>query len=150
MKNLIGLYPGTIYQTVRAGVHDHAADAGSPGIAYEILDMVRANKLGLVVIDGSTAMEGNGPDNGVLVPMNVIIAGTNPLATDMVATRTMGFAPEDVPTFVQANKIGMRPARLDDIEIRGAAIADVKQSFLRPVLTAWNDIRDSWGVQEMQ
>jgi hypothetical protein len=62
----------------------------------------------------------------------------------------MGFAPEDVPTFVQANKIGMRPARLDDIEIRGAAIADVKQSFLRPVLTAWNDIRDSWGVQEMQ
>jgi uncharacterized protein (DUF362 family) len=149
MKNLIGLYPGTIYHTVRAGVHDHAADAGSPGIAYEILDMVRANKLGLVVIDGSTAMEGNGPDNGILVPMNVIIAGTNPLATDMVATSTMGFAPEDVPTFVQANKIGMQPARLDDIEIRGATIADVRQSFLRPILTAWNDIRDSWGVQEM-
>ena len=67
MKNLIGLYPGTVYQTVRAGVHDHAADAGSPGVAFEILDMVRANKLGLVVIDGSTAMEGNGPSDGVLV-----------------------------------------------------------------------------------
>lgn len=150
MKNLIGLYPGTIYQTVRADVHDHAADAGSPGIAYEILDMVRANKLGLVVVDGSTAMEGNGPSDGLLVPMNVIIAGTNPLATDMVAASTMGFAPEEVPTFVQANKIGMQPARLDDIEIRGAAIADVKQQFLRPVLTAWNDIRNSWGVQEME
>jgi uncharacterized protein (DUF362 family) len=150
MKNLIGLYPGTIYRTVRAGVHDHAADAGSPGIAYEILDMVRANKLGLVVVDGSTAMEGNGPTDGILVPMNVIIAGTNPLATDMVAANTMGFAPEEVPTFVWANKVGMQPTGLDDIEIRGATIADVKQSFLRPVLTAWNDIRDSWGVQEMQ
>jgi uncharacterized protein (DUF362 family) len=150
LKNLIGLYPGAIYKTVRAGVHDHAADAGSPGIAYEILDMVRVNKLGLVVVDGSTAMEGNGPDNGTLVSMNVIIAGTNPLATDMVAASTMGFAPEEVPTFVEANKIGMQPTHLDDIEVRGAAITDVKQQFLRPALTAWNDIRSSWGVLEMQ
>ncbi len=150
LKNLIGLYPGTIYQTVRAGVHDHAAAAGSPGIAYEILDMVRANKLGLVVVDGSTAMEGDGPSDGILVPMNVIIAGTNPLATDMVAANTMGFAPDEVPTFVWANKVGMQPNRLDDIEIRGAAIADVKRQFARPTLYAWNDIRESWGVQEMQ
>ena len=150
MKNLIGLYPGTVYRTVRAGVHDHAADAGSPGIAYEILDMVRANKLGLVVVDGSTAMEGNGPTDGTLVPMNVIIAGTNPLATDMVAANTMGFAPDEVPTFVQANKIGMQPARLDDIEIRGATIADVQRQFARPTLYAWNSIRSLWGVQEME
>ncbi len=150
MKNLIGLYPGTVYKTVRAGVHDHAAAAGSPGIAYEILDMVRANKLGLVVVDGSTAMEGNGPSDGILVPMNVIVAGTNPLATDMVAASTMGFAPDEVPTFVWANKVGMQPTRLDDIEIRGATITDVKRQFARPTLYAWNDIRDSWGVQEMQ
>ena len=150
MKNLIGLYPGSVYQTVRGGVHDHAADAGSPGIAYEILDMVRANQLGLVVVDGSTAMQGNGPSDGLLLPMNVIIAGTNPLATDIVAASTMDFAPEEVPMFVEANKIGMQPSSLDDIEIRGAAIADVKQSFLRPALTAWNDIRNSWGVQEME
>jgi uncharacterized protein (DUF362 family) len=149
MKNLIGLYPETIYRTVRAGVHDHAADAGSPGIAFEILDMVRANKLGLVVVDGSTAMEGNGPSDGVLVPMNVIIAGTNPLATDMVAASVMGIEPLEVPTFVQANKLGMRPAGLDEIEIRGAEIAGVRRQFARPRLYAWNDIRTSWGVQEM-
>ena len=133
MKNLIGLYPGTVYRTVRAGVHDHAADAGSPGIAYEILDMVRANKLGLVVVDGSTAMEGDGPTAGELVPMNIIIAGTNPLATDMVAANTMGFAPGEVPTFVQAAKVGLQPTRLDDIEIRGSTIADVQRQFARAV-----------------
>jgi uncharacterized protein (DUF362 family) len=149
MKNLIGLYPGTVYRTVRAGVHDHAADAGSPGAAFEILDMVRANKLGLVVIDGSTAMEGDGPSNGPLVPMNVIIAGTNPLATDIVGASVMGFEPREIPTFVQANKVGMQPASLDDIEIRGAEIASVRRQFVKPTIYAWNDIRTFWGVQEM-
>ncbi len=98
MKNLIGLYPGTVYYSVRSWLHDHAAMAESPGIAFETIDMVRANKLGLTVIDGSMAMEGNGPTEGRLVPMNLIIAGTNPLATDMVAADIMGFGVQEVPT----------------------------------------------------
>ncbi|HSB03373.1 MAG TPA: DUF362 domain-containing protein [Anaerolineales bacterium] len=149
MKNLIGLYPGSVYRTVRAGVHDHAADAGSPGVAFEILDMVRANKLGLVVIDGSTAMEGNGPSDGVLVPMDIIIAGTNPLATDMVAANVMGFEPDEIPTFVWAHKTGMQPQHLDEIEIRGEKVSRVRRNFARPQLTSWNAIRSSWGVEEM-
>jgi len=48
--------------------------AGSTGVAYEILDMVKANKLGLTVIDGSMAMEGEGPSNGRLVKIDLIIA----------------------------------------------------------------------------
>ena len=149
MKNLIGLYPGSVYRTVRAGVHDHAADAGSQGIAFEILDMVRANKLGLVVIDGSTAMEGDGPVNGNLVPMDIIIAGTNPLATDMVAANVMGFEPSEVPTFVWAHKIGMQPQSLDEIEIRGEKVANVRRNFARPQVTPWNTIRSIWGNEEM-
>lgn len=45
-------------------------------------------------------MEGNGPSDGVLVSMDVIIAGTNPLAADMVAASVMGFEPGEIPTFV--------------------------------------------------
>jgi uncharacterized protein (DUF362 family) len=149
MKNLMGLYPGTVYSTVRSGVHDHAADAGSPGIAFEIIDMVRANKLGLVVVDGSTAMEGNGPGSGQLVPMDVIIAGTNPLATDMVAASVMGFKPGKIPTFVWANKAGLGPQRLDEIEVRGEQVSSVWRRFKRPQLVAWNDIRSTWGVQRI-
>jgi uncharacterized protein (DUF362 family) len=149
MKNLIGLYPGSVYRTVRAGVHDHAADAGSQGVAFEILDMVRANKLGLVVIDGSTAMEGNGPSDGMLVPMDIIIAGTNPLATDMVAANVMGFEPDEIPTFVWAHKIGMQPQSLEEIEIRGEKVSSVRRNFARPQLTSWNAIRSFWGVEEM-
>lgn len=149
MKNLIGLYPGSIYRTVRAGVHDHAADAGSEGVAFEILDMVRANKLGLVVIDGSTAMEGNGPSNGELVDMNVIIAGTNPLATDMIGASVMGIAPDEVPAFVWAHKTGMRPQSLDEITVVGERVSSVQRKFARPQMMTWNDIRRSWATEEL-
>jgi uncharacterized protein (DUF362 family) len=149
MKNLIGLYPGTVYSTVRAGVHDFAADAGSQGVAFEIIDMVRANKLGLVVVDGSTAMEGDGPGDGTLVPMDVIIAGTNPLATDMVATSVMGFEPGRIPTFVWADKAGMQPQRLDEVEVRGEKVSSVRRRFARPHLYTWNDIRSVWGAQRL-
>ncbi len=150
MKNLIGLYPGTVYSSVRAGVHDHAAAAGSPGIAYEIVDMVKANKVGLVVIDGSTAMEGNGPSDGELVTMGVIVAGTNPLAADMVAARIMGFENRDVPTFLVAQKGGMMPTSIDEIEIRGKTIGDVERKFVRPNIIRWESISQTWGVKELQ
>ncbi len=150
MKNLIGLYPGVVYATVRAGVHESAARAGSPGIAYEIVDMVRANKLGLVVVDGSTAMEGNGPTEGTLVKMGVIVAGTNPLATDVVAARIMGFKPEEVPTFAVAQKAGMKPASLEEIEIRGEKLANVERALKKPQIFPWDSISRVWGVKEME
>jgi uncharacterized protein (DUF362 family) len=149
LKNLVGLYPGQVYGTVRSRVHDHAAERGSPGVAFETLDMARANKLGLVVVDGSTAMEGDGPSQGVLVPMNVIVAGTNPLATDLVAARLMGFDPQEVPTFTCARRVGMSPSGIDEIEVRGAAIADVARRVARPRLYSWNEIRSVWGARQL-
>jgi uncharacterized protein (DUF362 family) len=130
-------------------VHDHAADVGSPGVAFEIIDMVRINKLGLVVIDGSTAMEGNGPSDGDLVSMDIIIAGANPLATDMVAANVMGFEPDEIPKFVWARKAGMLPQNLDEVEVRGEKISRVRRPFKKPELVTWDEIRSVWGFKEM-
>lgn len=149
MKNLIGLYAGSVYGTVRSAVHNQAADRGSPGIAYEILDIVRANKLGLVVIDASRAMEGNGPTEGTLVDIGLIIAGMNPLATDMVAAAAMGIEPEEVPTFTCAHRIGMRPTSLQKVEIRGARLEEVRRPLRRPQIYTWNGIRSFFGAKEL-
>lgn len=149
MKNLIGLYPGTVYYSVRSWLHDRAVEKKSPGVAFEIIDMVRANKLGLVVIDASTAMEGEGPTMGSLVKMDLIIAGKNPLATDMVAANIMGIEPYDVPTFTWAIKSGMKPSGLNEIETRGEAIKSVKRKFVMPKILQWTDINKSWGVKEI-
>jgi uncharacterized protein (DUF362 family) len=149
MKNLIGLYPGTVYYSVRAWLHDQAAMAESPGIAFEIIDMVRANKLGLTVVDASSAMEGDGPSSGTLVPMNLIVAGTNPLATDIVAADVMGIGPSEVPTFTWAYKAGLGPATVADIEVRGAKLDDVRRPFVRPNVVPWGAINKMWGVEEI-
>lgn len=140
MKNLIGVYPGEVYGTVRSEVHSEAAKVERSGTASAIVDMVQANKLGLVVIDASMAMEGEGPRvcrGGRLVKMDLIIAGMNPLATDMIAAYIMGFQPDEVSTFLWAWKAGMTPANLNEIEIRGEKLNDVRQSFLRPTVVPW-------------
>jgi len=149
MKNLIGLYPGTVYRSVRSWVHDRASEKGSPGVAYEILDMVRANRTGLAVIDATSAMQGDGPTLGSLVDMNLIVAGTDPLAADMVATALMGIDVAEVPTFTCAHRAGMRPASLDEIEIRGRTIDQVKRTFVRPRLVTWPSISRYWGAKEL-
>jgi uncharacterized protein (DUF362 family) len=149
MKNLIGVYPGTVYYSVRSWLHDHAAMAESPGIAFETIDMVRANKLGLTVVDGSVAMEGDGPAFGSLVPMNLIIAGTNPLATDMVTADIMGIGVHEVPTFTWAYRAGLGPASVSDVEVRGEKLDDVRRPFVKPNVINWESINKLWGVQEI-
>lgn len=148
MKNLIGVYPGQVYGTVRSAVHSEATKVESSGTASAIVDMVRANKLGLVVIDGSMAMQGQGPSamgGGKVVKMDVIIAGTNPLATDMVAASIMGFQPSEISTFVWAWKAGMTPGNLNDIEIRGEKLNDVRQNFARPAVVPYTAIMSQYG-----
>jgi uncharacterized protein (DUF362 family) len=148
MKNLIGVYPGTVYYSVRSWLHDRAHDKGSPGIAYEIIDAVKANKLGLTVVDAHWAIEGQGPTiQGKRLKMDLIVAGTNPLATDMVAAKIMGFEMPEVPTFTFAHKAGMKPTNIDEIEVRGAKMSDVKKDFLKPKINPWRNINKVWGAK---
>jgi uncharacterized protein (DUF362 family) len=152
MKNLIGVYPGTVYYSVRAWLHDRARDKGSPGIAYEIVDAVKANKLGLTVVDAHWAIEGQGPGRqGKRLKMDLIVAGTNPLATDMVAAKIMGFEISEIPTFPWAHKAGMKPTNFDEIEVRGAKVSDVKKDFLKPNVHPWLSIDQgrTFGAKEI-
>jgi uncharacterized protein (DUF362 family) len=149
MKNLIGLYPGSEYYTVRSWLHDRAAESGSPGVAYEVLDINRAVNTGLSVIDASTAMEGDGPTSGTLVDMGLIIAGTSPLATDMVGSSLMGFELNEIPALLLAHQSGMLPMVMDDIEIRGQHIDACKRNFARPTIYQWTDISSVFGAREI-
>ena len=148
MKNFIGAYPGQVYGTVRSRVHQVASRVEPSGTASAIVDIVKATKVGLTVIDASTAMEGQGPSTGMggkLVEMGLIVAGTNALATDMVGAHLMGFQPEEIPTFEWASKAGMKPSRLDEIEVRGARLEAVRRPFKRPVVVPYGDISPWYG-----
>jgi uncharacterized protein (DUF362 family) len=149
MKNFIGLYPGTEYYSVRSWLHDRAAEEGSPGVAFEVIDINRAINTGLSVIDASVAMEGNGPAEGALVDMGLIIAGTSPLATDMVGATLMGFDLNEIPSIVQSHKSGLTPFSLREIELRGCRIDECRRKFTRPDIYKWTDINKLWGFKEI-
>jgi uncharacterized protein (DUF362 family) len=123
LKNVgIGGFPGLIYGTVRSWVHKEATKFEPTGTSTTIVDMVKANKIGLSVIDASTAMQGQGPSvsgGGKLVKMNLIIASTSPFAADIVASNVMGFESNEIDTFQWAWKAGMKPSKIEDIQIAG-------------------------------
>ena len=145
MKNLIGLYPGKEYYAMRSWLHDRALEKGSDGVAYEIIDINRTVRTGLSIIDATIAMEGNGPTAGSLVDMGLIIAGTSPLATDMVGASIMGFEFDDIPTLKLAHNFKMKPSKMSDIEIRGLSIDEVKRPFIKPDIVTWTD----FGYKEL-
>jgi len=150
MKNLIGLYPGSAYCSIRSCIHNEADAKKSPCVSFEILDMVRACPPGLTVIDGSMSMEGNGPTDGDLIKTDLIVAGTNPLATDMVAAKIMGFHKNEVAQFAMAFRVGMKPTSVEKIEIRGEQLDSVQLAFKRPIMVPWNSINSWYGAKEIK
>ncbi|MEM2130679.1 MAG: DUF362 domain-containing protein, partial [Candidatus Bathyarchaeia archaeon] len=74
MKNMFGLLP----EKFKGKYH-------LKGISKVIVDINTVLKPALTVIDGFIGMEGKGPIHGTPVQMNLIIAGTDPVATDAVA-----------------------------------------------------------------
>ena len=107
-----------------------------------ITDLNRARPLHFGLIDGiKTTEAGEGPwINGVktLAP-GVLFAGKDVVATDAVATAAMGFdptAPAMTEPFVRgqnhlniAYELGLGTNRLEEIEVIGPAIDDVKTKF---------------------
>jgi uncharacterized protein (DUF362 family) len=83
----------------------------------------------LVVIDGFVAMEGRGPVHGKPVKMDTIIAGSDPVATDAIASRTMGFDPEEIDHIKWGHESGI--GNMEDIEVVGNSIEDVYRPFER-------------------
>jgi uncharacterized protein (DUF362 family) len=149
MKNLIGLYPGSAYCSVRSCIHSESFEKRSPCVSFEIMDMVRACPPGLTVVDASTSMEGNGPTDGELVKTDLIVAGTNPLATDMVAAKIMGFHKNEVATLAMAIRARMKPSSLDYIEIRGESLDAVQMAFKRPEMVPWGEVKSWYGAKEI-
>ena len=44
----------------------------------------------------------------------------------------------------------MKPARLEEIEVRGEKLDRVRRKFARPQIYPWASIRDVWGVREIK
>jgi uncharacterized protein (DUF362 family) len=118
MKNMFGLLPDKLKFKYHA-----------KGISKVIVDINTVLKPNLTVIDGFVAMEGKGPTDGTPVKMDLIIAGKDPVATDATGARIMGIDPHEISHIRTASQKGL--GNIDNIEILGAKLEDVKQTFKR-------------------
>jgi len=118
MKNMFGLLPDKLkskYHLI--------------GINKVIAEINTVLKPTLTVIDGFVAMEGSGPVGGTPVQMDLIIAGSDPVATDATACRIMGFDPHEIKHIYKAYEKGL--GNIDDIQVVGETLENVSRPFAR-------------------
>src|SRR5437764_11727443 len=86
MKNPMGILP----RPDRRSMH-------TLGIDQCIVDMNRAIKPGLTIVDGSVGQDGEGPLYGDKADLQVLVAGRDSLAVDLVCCQLVGCKPRDFP-----------------------------------------------------
>ena len=100
------------------------------GVEQAIVDLSMLIKPAIIVIDGMTAAEGMGPAGGDPVKMDLIIAGTNTLATDMVGAAVMGYDISTIKFIEYAIESGIGPNSIDEIDVLGYPIDSVCRQFV--------------------
>ena len=146
MKNLVGLAPYHFYERTagdgyRTGFHGAATETQTR-LPRGVMDLNRARKVNLSLIDGIKTVEGSeGPWNHDLTAVSpgVLIGGKNPVSTDAVAGAAMGFDPTaeypDSPFFRAQNhlniahRLGLGSNRLTDVDTRGVSLDEVRMQF---------------------
>ncbi len=117
MKNLFGM----ITTKFKGKFHLRGMDKVVHDIAVTIPPQ-------LTVIDGFVAMEGRGPVHGTPVKMDTIIASTDVVAADAVASRIMGFNPERIDHIRWADDSGLGSM---NPEVVGDTVESLKRVFER-------------------
>jgi uncharacterized protein (DUF362 family) len=75
-------------------------------------------------------MEGEGPGSGDPVEWRVALAGTDPLAVDVMTAHLMGFAPDRIGYLEYCRRLGLGVGELDAIQVVGnARTEDVWRAF---------------------
>ena len=97
-------------------------------LSENIADLASVLTPSVAVVDGIIAGEGH-ENSGNPVEMNLVIAGTDPVAVDSVGAAIMGVVPADVKHLVLAQKKGLGTCSLEQITILGEPIEKVKRKF---------------------
>jgi len=99
-------------------------------LSHNIADLASILRPSISVVDGIIAGEGH-ETSGNPVEMNLVIAGTDPVAVDAVGAAVMGIPPTDVKHLVLAEEKGLGTCTLDEITVLGEPIEKVKRKFRR-------------------
>lgn len=116
LKNTYGTVTG-LHKTACHLKAPHAEDFAK--VVAKIHSLVRPH---LTVLDGITAMEGDGPSSGAPRKMSLVAASSDAVSMDACLAKIMGIEPLDVLVTKEASGMGLGEADLGRIEILGDPI----------------------------
>ncbi|MFW3146038.1 MAG: DUF362 domain-containing protein [Thermoplasmatota archaeon] len=90
------------------------------------------NPADMVIVDGIVGLEGDGPIAGIPKKMDMVMGGTNLVATDAAMCAVMGFDPLQSGLIKNVYERGMGPVELDKIEFTGTPWKEVKKQYIGP------------------
>jgi uncharacterized protein (DUF362 family) len=109
-------------------------EAAGPENAHHMLAaLYAAEPCHVSLVDGILGMEGEGPLRGTVVPMGVMIAGSDPLLTDAVALALMGRDAATVPYLVELARTGLGSINLRDANLPTSLFVERTKDFTFPV-----------------
>lgn len=120
LKNLKGLVP----DGEKRRIHQ-------VGVFEGVSDLVSLFPATYAVVDAIIAQEGLGPVYGLPVEMGLLLVGADLLAVDAVASRVMGFDPQEIRLLQTAAERGLGVLDPEQIEVRGERIQEVERRFMR-------------------
>jgi uncharacterized protein (DUF362 family)/Pyruvate/2-oxoacid:ferredoxin oxidoreductase delta subunit len=100
--------------------------------ALMLLELCEQIAPALTIVDAVVGMEGDGPGSGDPVAIGALIAGSNPLAVDAAAIDLLGMKPAQVWTQKLAIETGRSGSTLEQIELCGTAVEDLRMTKFRP------------------
>ncbi len=103
-------------------------------INQKLVDLHKAVKTHLTILDGIVGMEGLGPRLGPAVPMGLILASADIVSLDAITSEVMGIRADEVETTRLAHAQGIGCGDPAAISVLGETIDSVRRPFARPDL----------------
>jgi len=100
---------------------------GSKAINLTLAKMAQHVAPDLTVLDGTEGMQGNGPVSGDPIDSRITLASAHSIAADVIGLQAMGYRLDQVGYLRYAMEL--RRLTLDDIEVIGERVEDVKIDF---------------------
>ena len=131
IKNMYGIIPSGLRRSF------HGQYLRSEDFSRMLVDIYALARPQLTIIDGITAMEGDGPGSGKVRNLGMVLASRDTVALDAVCGAIIGLKPADVLTTRYAGERGLGISDLNMIDIVGEKFEDlVNQDFKLPATFA--------------
>jgi uncharacterized protein (DUF362 family)/NAD-dependent dihydropyrimidine dehydrogenase PreA subunit len=116
VKNQFGCIPGLLKSQYHVKLPDPY------DFASMLVDLNTLIRPRLYILDGITAMEGNGPRSGKPKQLNMFLLSGDPVALDATACRVINLNPEVVPTNLAGEAAGLGTYQSENIDLLGGTI----------------------------